>query len=102
VSLTEESQRPAANGRLASNAALRTCAATSGLIAFAVVFDAGTRMLKRAAAFDTTGGATTGERMAKRMGLDGERLRDLARLGAEVTLRRLRAEIVAIERAFRS
>ncbi len=40
--------------------------------------------------------------MAKRMGLDGERLRDLARLGAEVTLRRLRAEIVAIERAFRS
>jgi hypothetical protein len=38
--------------------------------------------------------------MAKRMGLDGERLRELARLGAEVTLRRLRAEIVAIERAF--
>ena len=37
MSLTEESQRPAANGRLASNAALRTCAATSGLIAFAVV-----------------------------------------------------------------
>jgi hypothetical protein len=38
--------------------------------------------------------------MAKRMGLDGERLRELARLGAEVTLRRLRGEIVAIERAF--
>jgi hypothetical protein len=33
-------------------------------------------------------------------GVNGERLRELARVGAEVTLRRLRAEIVAIERAF--
>jgi hypothetical protein len=32
--------------------------------------------------------------------LDGERLREWARIGAEATLRRLRAEIVAIERAF--
>jgi hypothetical protein len=38
--------------------------------------------------------------MAKTRRLDGERLRELARIGAEVTLRRLRAEIVAIERAF--
>ena len=38
--------------------------------------------------------------MAKTTRLDGERLRELARIGAEVTLRRLRAEIVAIERAF--
>jgi hypothetical protein len=38
--------------------------------------------------------------MAKTMRLDGERLRELARIGAEVTLKRLRAEIVAIERAF--
>jgi hypothetical protein len=38
--------------------------------------------------------------MAKTRRLDGQRLRELARIGAEVTLRRLRAEIVAIERAF--
>jgi len=38
--------------------------------------------------------------MAKTIGLDGERLRELARIGAEATLRRLRTEIVAIERAF--
>jgi hypothetical protein len=33
-------------------------------------------------------------------GLTAERLRELARTGAEVTLNRLRAEIIAIERAF--
>lgn len=33
-------------------------------------------------------------------GLSIERLQELARAGAEVTLKRLRAEIVAIERAF--
>jgi hypothetical protein len=38
--------------------------------------------------------------MAKTIELGAERLRELARLGAEVTLRQLRAEIVAIERAF--
>jgi hypothetical protein len=38
--------------------------------------------------------------MARMTGVNGERLRELARVGAEVTLRRLRAEIVAIERAF--
>jgi len=38
--------------------------------------------------------------MARTKGLDGARLRELARVGAEVTLRRLRAEIVAIERTF--
>ncbi len=38
--------------------------------------------------------------MARTRRLDGERLRELARIGAEVILRRLRAEIVAIERAF--
>ena len=38
--------------------------------------------------------------MARTGRLDGQRLRELARIGAEVTLRRLRAEIVAIERAF--
>ena len=32
--------------------------------------------------------------------LSAERIRDLARAGADVTLKRLRAEIVAIERAF--
>ena len=32
--------------------------------------------------------------------LTGDRLRELARTGADLTLRRLRAEIVAIERAF--
>jgi hypothetical protein len=37
--------------------------------------------------------------MAKRIRIDGEQLRELTRLGAEVTLGRLRAEIVAIERA---
>jgi hypothetical protein len=41
-------------------------------------------------------------RMAKSTiaGLGVERLRELARAGAEVTLKRLRAEIIAIERAF--
>ena len=38
--------------------------------------------------------------MAKTTRFDGEWLRELARIGAEVTLRQLRAEIVAIERAF--
>jgi hypothetical protein len=38
--------------------------------------------------------------MARTKGLDGARLRELARVGAEVALRRLRAEIVAIERTF--
>jgi hypothetical protein len=38
--------------------------------------------------------------MAKTKGLNGARLRELARVGAEETLRRLRAEIVAIERTF--
>lgn len=33
-------------------------------------------------------------------GLSADRLRELARTGAEVTLKRLRAEISAIERAF--
>jgi hypothetical protein len=33
-------------------------------------------------------------------GLNGEKLRELARAGAEVTLKRLRAEMIAIERAF--
>ena len=32
--------------------------------------------------------------------LSAEKIRELARAGAEVTLKRLRAEIVAIERAF--
>lgn len=32
--------------------------------------------------------------------LNGERLRELARTGAEVALKRLRAEIIAIERTF--
>jgi hypothetical protein len=36
--------------------------------------------------------------MAKTTRLDGERLRELARIRAEVTLTRFRAEIVAIER----
>jgi hypothetical protein len=35
-----------------------------------------------------------------RNGLSSEQLKHLARSGAEATLRRLRAEIVAIERAF--
>jgi hypothetical protein len=35
-----------------------------------------------------------------RTSLSTERLRELARAGAEVTLNRLRAEIIAIERAF--
>jgi hypothetical protein len=38
-------------------------------------------------------------RMAAK-GLSTERMRELARTGAEVTLKQLRAEIVAIERAF--
>jgi hypothetical protein len=33
-------------------------------------------------------------------GLSAEKLRELARTGAEVTLNRLRAEIIAIERTF--
>jgi hypothetical protein len=33
-------------------------------------------------------------------GLSAERLRELARAGAEIALRRLRAEIIAIERTF--
>ena len=32
--------------------------------------------------------------------LTAERVRELARTGAEVTLKRLRAEIIALERAF--
>jgi hypothetical protein len=35
-----------------------------------------------------------------RRGLSAEKLRDLARTGAEVALKRLRAEIIAIERTF--
>ncbi|MGE0445698.1 MAG: hypothetical protein AB7P99_10755 [Vicinamibacterales bacterium] len=38
--------------------------------------------------------------MAKTNGVDVARLRQLARVGAEVTLNRLRAEIAAIERTF--
>jgi len=38
--------------------------------------------------------------MARTNGLNGERLRELARVGAEVTLKQLRAEIIAIERTF--
>lgn len=38
--------------------------------------------------------------MARTSGLGAERLRELARTGAEVALKRLRAEIVAIERTF--
>ena len=38
--------------------------------------------------------------MARTPRLNGARLRELARVGAELTLRRLRAEIVAIERTF--
>jgi hypothetical protein len=38
--------------------------------------------------------------MAKTPPLTADRIRELARTGAEVTLKRLRAEIVAIERAF--
>jgi hypothetical protein len=38
--------------------------------------------------------------MARANGIDTDRLRQLARVGAEVTLTRLRAEIAAIERAF--
>jgi hypothetical protein len=34
------------------------------------------------------------------VGLTAEKLRELARAGAEVTLKRLRAEIVALERTF--
>jgi hypothetical protein len=36
----------------------------------------------------------------KASGLSIERLRDLARVGADATLKRLRAEIIAIERTF--
>jgi hypothetical protein len=38
--------------------------------------------------------------MAKTPNLTADRLRELARTGADVTLKRLRAEIIAIERAF--
>lgn len=38
--------------------------------------------------------------MPKTARVSGQRLRELARTGAEVTLQRLRAEIVAIERTF--
>jgi hypothetical protein len=38
--------------------------------------------------------------MAKTPRLTTDRLRELARTGAEVTIKRLRAEIIAIERAF--
>ena len=38
--------------------------------------------------------------MAKTSNLTADRLRELARTGAEVTLNRLRVEIIAIERAF--
>jgi hypothetical protein len=38
--------------------------------------------------------------MAKTPTLTADRLRELARTGAEVTLKRLQAEIIAIERAF--
>jgi hypothetical protein len=38
--------------------------------------------------------------MAKSRSLNSDRILELARTGAEVTLKRLRAEIVAIERAF--
>jgi hypothetical protein len=38
--------------------------------------------------------------MPKLPNLTTDRLRELARTGAEVTLKRLRAEIIAIERAF--
>jgi hypothetical protein len=38
--------------------------------------------------------------MARTRNLTADRLRELARTGAEVTVARLRAEIIAIERAF--
>ena len=38
--------------------------------------------------------------MAKTTGLSTERLRELARVGAETALKHLRAEIIAIERTF--
>ena len=38
--------------------------------------------------------------MPKTARISGERLRELARTGAQVTLKRLRAEIIAIERTF--
>jgi len=38
--------------------------------------------------------------MPKITNLTADRLRELARTGAEVTLRQLRAEIIALERAF--
>jgi hypothetical protein len=38
--------------------------------------------------------------MPRTSNLNTERLRELARTGAEVTIKRLRAEIIAIERAF--
>jgi hypothetical protein len=40
--------------------------------------------------------------MAKTTRLDGERLRELARIAADVTLSRLRAAIVASSETFRS
>lgn len=57
-----------------------------------------TMTLKPASAFWYNGAADTEVLMAKTTRLDGARLREPARIGAEVTLRRLRAEIVAIER----
>lgn len=56
--------------------------------------------LRASVMFDTTMRLTKGEGMAKTNGLDVARLRQLARVGAEVTLNRLRAEIMAIERTF--
>ena len=38
--------------------------------------------------------------MPRTSNLNTDRLRELARTGAEVTIKRLRAEIIAIERAF--
>ncbi len=38
--------------------------------------------------------------MPKTTGLSADRLRELARVGAETALKRLRAEIIAIERTF--
>jgi hypothetical protein len=56
--------------------------------------------LRAAVTFDTNKRPTKGDRMAKTNGLDVARLRQLARVGAEVTLSRLRAEIAVIERTF--
>jgi len=58
--------------------------------------------LNPASAFWCNGPADTGVRMAKTTRLDGKRLRELARVGAEVTLRRLRAEMSPLSERFRS